>query len=146
MALHSDVHLWTAQNGQERIPGIFQDASTGNVFTLCDITALSYAIDSEWLAIARHDGLVQVFPRITGTIGTPVRLHFSGDIACLLFKPSKTTSTPAAEDAKSVTLLVGDNIGRIHTIKLAQLQPQHIDTPVSCSRGLVYSGHTEQIT
>lgn len=142
VALKSDVHLWSSNTGHDQIRGAFQDASTGTVFTLCHITAVSYSADSLWLAVARQDGLIQIFPRSLQAFGSPIRLYFTGDIACLKFRPLVMVSDSVG-GSKSTILLIGDHMGTVHAVELILGSGAAL---VCSPRRFAYSGHSQQIT
>ena len=141
VALRRDVHLWSELSGQDKISGSYINVQSGTEENYANVSALSYSPNNQFLAVARKDGLVQIFARLRDIIcGT---MNVVGDVACLAFKPNKA----GADGTDDTThLLVGAHLGKIYYLSVQVLPVEGIRNVRVSLLSIISSGHTEQIT
>lgn len=112
------------------------DFANGIMRHRADVTAVDYSSNNRWLAVARKDGLVQVFARLEGFGNAEVRVL--GDVACMAFRPETGIAKTDADQ-----FLVGAIDGTIHLFLALHRQ----GTTVQCqSLAIIARVHREQVT
>ena len=126
-------------SGQKHIPGTFRDPNTGFSHTRADVTAVAYAPNNRWLAIARRDGHLQVFCRLEHVKSTEMKL--SGEIACVAFRPR-----PKDSARKVDLLLVGGCSGVVYIYQICVKETSRARVTDCQLLETISNAHKEQIT